>query len=65
MSRKPSASHCVQNVPLDLYKPESSRFSWGLNLVVTVTVNGPCPHEAPRNAEPIVIRVSSAFGESA
>ena len=64
MSRKPSASHCVQNVPLDLYKPESSRLFWGLNLVVTVTVNGVVPLEAPRLFAPIVILVSSAFGES-
>ena len=64
MSRKPSASHCVQKFPPDLYKPESSRLSWGLNRVVTVTVNGSVPFETPRCSDATVIRVSSAFGVS-
>ena len=39
MDRNPSASHCVQNVPLDLYNPLSSVLSCGLNFVVISNSN--------------------------
>ena len=39
MRRNPSASHCVQKFPLDLYRPSSSVFSCGLISVTTRSSN--------------------------
>mmetsp|Transcript_84278 Transcript_84278/g.161104 ORF Transcript_84278/g.161104 Transcript_84278/m.161104 type:complete len:211 (+) Transcript_84278:2057-2689(+) len=36
MRRKPSASHCVQNIPEERYRPDSCRFSSGLTGITSV-----------------------------
>ena len=37
MRRKPSASHCVQNVPDDRYRPSRAALAAGLMVAATVS----------------------------